>query len=421
MGRVLVLYRGMVGAFFAGGCSAILGADFAASSPVEGVSDRGVVDAATTDAGGTTADAMPRASIRGVVTSRYNTFALFEDGALWAWGGNLSGSLGVGDDKVRTRAVRSSVFDGLGKIVDVAPGEAHTCVLMDSNAFYCVGRGVRGALGDGNATDSLVPRKVPLKGAIAGLASASGTTCVRLCTAAPLCSAACWGENDEGQVGTSDVLFEPLPRAVYGSGISDPPLINAVAAGVEQVCAVNGYGRAYCWGRNTGVPAPTGDAHALPAQVAGVEDVVSLALGAGFGCAIKTDTSVICWGRNMRGQLGRNGFTAPLAPGQVTGMTDVVQLASGATSTCALNADGAVWCWGGNAYGQLGIGGTADSNTRQRVVGMPAIVGVTAAAAHACSWSADGAIYCWGTNASGELGTGTLQPQERPARVQQSW
>jgi hypothetical protein len=72
-------------------------------------------------------------------------------------------------------------------------------------------------------------------------------------------------------------------------------------------------------------------------------------------CAVKTDGSLWCWGRNDYGQLGDGTYADRNTPVQI--MTGVSSVALGYSHTCAVKTDGSLWCWGYNYYGQLGDGG----------------------------------------------------------------
>ena len=98
----------------------------------------------------------------------------------------------------------------------------------------------------------------------------------------------------------------------------------------------------------------------------------AIALGDLHSCAIRSDGSVYCWGRNHLGQLG-NGLTGVevnLTPVRVTGITDAVGIAVGYNHSCAIRSDGSVYCWGSNQWGQLGDGTRTSRSTPVGVIGI---------------------------------------------------
>ncbi|MBN9166393.1 MAG: hypothetical protein J0I07_36000, partial [Myxococcales bacterium] len=148
------------------------------------------------------------------------------------------------------------------------------------------------------------------------------------------------------------------PRQVFG-------LIDAevLAVGRGHACARTGTGELSCWGRGgrgqlgSGLwrdevtPTPV----ALPASIA----VVDVATADPHTCARTTTSDVYCWGGvNARGELGlvaKQGVYAPTRVMLPAG-PPVVAVAVGNTSSCVLRSDGSVLCWGDNTRGQLGRG-----------------------------------------------------------------
>jgi alpha-tubulin suppressor-like RCC1 family protein len=88
--------------------------------------------------------------------------------------------------------------------------------------------------------------------------------------------------------------------------------------------------------------------------------VTSVAAGRGHTCAVRVDSTVVCWGDNRSGQLGiannlkSSSSTAlqVVADASRAAFTGVVMVAAGAEHTCALLFDGTIKCWGDNTAGQ---------------------------------------------------------------------
>jgi alpha-tubulin suppressor-like RCC1 family protein len=98
--------------------------------------------------------------------------------------------------------------------------------------------------------------------------------------------------------------------------------------------------------------------------------IISVAVGNEFACALTKQKGVDCWGYNHYGQLGHAppDDGTPTA-GKVFGLTgDAIAVAAGDSHACALLANGAIQCWGDNRRGQVGSGGTADA------VALPVVV-----------------------------------------------
>jgi alpha-tubulin suppressor-like RCC1 family protein len=95
-------------------------------------------------------------------------------------------------------------------------------------------------------------------------------------------------------------------------------------------------------------------------------DVASLDGGGQHNCVVKTDATVSYWGRNDFKQLGDGSGTDRPYPVQVRGpggvgfLTGISQVTGANEATCALKTDATVWCWGRNDRGQLGDDTTSD-------------------------------------------------------------
>jgi hypothetical protein len=149
---------------------------------------------------------------------------------------------------------------------------------------------------------------------------------------------------------------------------------------------------------------------------------VAVAAGAEHTCALMSDGTVSCWGRNDVGQLGIGVAGASRAvPQEVPGLTHIVDLAAADDNTCAIDADGQAWCWGSDAYGQLGDGGGASgtpSASPVAVTGQPSggFAAIDLGVRHACALTEAGDAYCWGDNSAGQLGS-TPGDTSKPAAV----
>ncbi len=149
-----------------------------------------------------------------------------------------------------------------------------------------------------------------------------------------------------------------------------PCYVAVSGTGSEHYCGLLDDGTVRCWGRDTrlrgetdpdtGVPVADGALGrgrivtvlegATPAPVAGnLANVTQISVGANLGtCALTSDGSVYCWGRNEFAQLGKP-LTEPRipVPTRVEGLPPVSKIALGSTLGCAIaKAGGALWCWG---------------------------------------------------------------------------
>ena len=144
-----------------------------------------------------------------------------------------------------------------------------------------------------------------------------------------------------------------------------------------------------------------------PLSATAAIDRAAIASTGEFSCALLTDGSVQCWGRNSVGQLGDGTTDNRSRPVVVDGLTGgVVQIAAGGNHACAVLQDQTVKCWGRGDSGQLGDGATANRSTPVSVADLTGVVEVDAGNAHTCARLGDGAVKCWGSQFGGLLGNG---------------
>jgi cysteine-rich repeat protein len=336
-------------------------------------------------------------------------------GAVWCWGVNDSGQLGIGETSTHRPPVQ---VPGLATAVAVAAGGWHTCALLADGTVRCFGSNHSGQLGDGTQEDRASPVTVAGLGNVASLAAGWNHTCARLVDGA----VRCWGDNGEGQLGDGTTNPALHPVAVVGI---DRAL--EVSAGGAHTCALGAGGVPWCWGANWAGQVGNGSLDAQPTPVAvGLTGIVSLSTGAFFTCAVDADGATSCWGNDEEGQLGDGTITSaqptpvpasllPLAAAQVGG---------GHWSNCAILADGKVRCWGDGNSGLIGDATWAERLTPSEVPGLtsrcgdgvcdlyemgcPAECHATSVSTgvHTCASRSEGTVWCWGNNSSGELAAG---------------
>ncbi len=367
--------------------------------------------------------------------------AVRSDGSVWCWGLNDKGQLGDNTTTDRASPVQVKGPGGVGTLPGVvlaAGGDLFTCAAASDHTVWCWGRNDKGQLGDNTTTDRPVPVQVKgggWTGAFDAVAVTGGGT--HSCALRPDGSAWCWGRNDKGQLGDNTTTSRIVPGQVTGAGgVGALTGVSALTAGLKHSCAVRTTGSAWCWGLND--KGQLGDNtttdRSAPVQVKGpggvgtLSGAVAVAAGESSTCAVKSDGSVWCWGRNDKGQLGDNTTIDRSAPVQVKGASGVGTLTGASTVTtgpkhsCAAAA-GSVWCWGLNDKGQLGDNTTIDRPVPVQVKGLGGVgtlsgaVAVAAGESSTCAVKSDGSVWCWGRNDKGQLGDNTTIDQLAPVQV----
>src|SRR5690606_12024896 len=131
--------------------------------------DSGGDDAALPDAGG-------GANLVMVDAGNDHSCAVVR-GALFCWGGNQRGRLGVGDNESRVVPTR---VGSLSSWVEVAAAAEHSCARRQDGSVWCFGANDVGQLGLPGVNDVLAPIAVPLSAPAFGVSSESAFSCALL-------------------------------------------------------------------------------------------------------------------------------------------------------------------------------------------------------------------------------------------------
>jgi len=314
-------------------------------------------------------------------------------------------------------------------------GQCGDGVVQDIFGEQCEGDITSTTCDDWGSTGPGVPQCVQCKVRGCPRYSAISTGDNHACAITPTRSAVCWGYNRYGQLGDGQAhemcdYYDCSATPVVVSGLAD---VISIAAGLDFSCAVTGDGYVWCWGQNTNGKLGIGNTtdQPLPVQVLGpggtgvLENALMVTAGEQHACALRSDGTVWCWGYNNYGMLGNSTSTTSYFPVQAGTLNQAEQIVAGKEHTCALLNTGAVWCWGRNESGQLGNGSTSTFNYPRQVSG-PAGVGflsgitqIDLGASFTCAVKDDQTAWCWGINNYGQLGLGHTSTTYYPAQVTQ--
>ncbi len=432
------------------------------------------------------ADAFPRDVVGvtdAVALAAYgdSSCAVLGSGEVRCWGGNSGGQLG-------TLAIASSpaplAVAGVSGAVAVALGDDHACAILNTRQVQCWGRHRYNPFGNASGQRNDSPLIIVGIAGAKTIAASSQRTCVVLETGQVMCwgwrygvKGALWevGSNPPATYG-----YDLVPTVVAGlddvrqvalGGEFDPALGEGASlcavrrsglvncqtrfqAGVRQrfdglpgmqgassvalgklgpvVCVVLLQGTVRCLGAaNFGhFGKAENQYHSVAREVgrtggsADLDDVVSLAMGNAFSCAVLGTGEVKCWGGSLMGVLG-NGYAVLQSklPLPVPGLAQVVALGGSPGRLwlgfepvfgghhCAVRAAGSVLCWGDNSFGQLGDGTLNHASSPVGVTGIANARSVVAGVAHTCALQGDQTVQCWGDNSHGQLGQGQRNEQ----------
>jgi alpha-tubulin suppressor-like RCC1 family protein len=297
-----------------------------------------------------------------------HALAVKSDGTLWAWGYNFNGQLGDGYNGSVQNHLYQSTPEKIGTVTwsAVVAGESHSMALDSaaSPALYAWGQNAYGQLGLGTTADSLAP------GTASKIAAPSGTKWLSIAAGARHSMALrsdgkilTWGDDTFGQLGNWSVPSPPIlstPTAVIG--IPKPPV--AIASGSYHSLAILNDGTLWSWGKNTNGQLGYSTASqvdptysAFPTQV-GVNNDWSAVSGGGTHTLALRGQTLWAWGGNAHGQLGNNTTTDSPSPVQIGTSNQWIAVAAGKYHSMAIDTNNKLWTWGRNAEGQLGNGTT---------------------------------------------------------------
>ena len=305
---------------------------------------------ATTDIGRTTAsmgDGLPAVDLgtgrtaKLLATGAAHTCVVLDNDAVKCWGLNDDGQLGLGDTDARGDGAGEmgdalpAVSLGLGagvRVVAIAAGDAHSCVLLSSGAVQCWGAGGNGRLGSGNENSR---------------------------------------GDEAGEMGAS------LPNVDLGAGRT----AKAISVGAAHTCVIRDLNDVVCWGvgatgrLGTGVEDDIGDgAGEMGAGLTAVplgagRTAVALSAGATHTCAVLNNNTVKCWGGGANGRLGTGNQNdrgdqpdelGDNLPAITLGASRTARaVVAGVAHTCVVLDTWALKCFGLGSSGRLGSGSTS--------------------------------------------------------------
>jgi alpha-tubulin suppressor-like RCC1 family protein len=243
------------------------------------------------------------------------------DHLLFCWGSNQWGELGIGSPNPTAPPTQVNVANR--QWIAVAAGTLHTCAITSNSAMFCWGNDDSGELGIDFTTTptdrctigpnvSFCKRTpVQVQAGAGGVPSGSwdlvsagtGFTCGRDANGA---KTYCWGGNVNGELGNGSTSTSPGP---YATPVSVSTTLVVLSSHFSHTCAgpLNvGPGTTVCWGADPLFPPSF--AIATPTSVPN-NVFLGLAPGGVHTCALDNNSAAWCWGLGFYGNLG-DGSTA---------------------------------------------------------------------------------------------------------------
>jgi len=359
----------------------------------------------------------PAASIVKIV-GNLQKLALRSDGTVLGWGLWWTGQLGPVAPIIESAAPgprlpgtnRPFRVAFPGKAVDVAANESASYALLEDGTVWALGDGRQGELGTGpnpnlpllaTSTQSMQyrgaerPVRVNLQGVAAiDAASRRAVALMRDGTVRE------WPRKRDAN---SDPQFVPLvvPR------LSN---ITQVSMGGGHTLALTASGHVWAWGDNGygAVGIEKREYINDPVEVPGLTDVKAIAAANGVSLVVKNDGTVLVWGSNGQGQFG-NGTRAShpsvdttSVPQPVAGISNVAAISAGTgRQVFVLLEDGTLRGWGNTDWGQLGAGVKGTFQLRPVTPKITNVKAVFAVGNSTFAVKADNSLWGWGAGDRG--------------------
>jgi len=349
----------------------------------------------------------PQRTIVDLALGERHSCVVLDTGQMYCWGANEWNQIEPGSTTPQLTPVLSPHFND---IVQAESGEGHVCVLRSNGTVWCWGRGLEGQLGNGTFNSSDVPVQVGTRTDWVALTGGRAYTCARNTGGEEWC----WGDNSHGQ----------LAQGTTGGGNATPVRATTatdwtlLASRWLHLCGLRAGGQLFCWGLNTDGELGNGmltDTGVLQTPLS-TNQVADVGPGGFHTCAITSVGKLFCWGANTSGQLGlgtvTNYETLPLPVGTATDWTLV---RAGRRHTCGLRTGGRLFCWGDNVNGELGLGQGVTATVPTEVV-YAGWQDIEFGELFGCG-VVGGDLYCWGLNADGQLGLGDTTTRYTPVPV----
>ena len=290
-----------------------------------------------------------------------HTMLLTKDGKIYVSGKNDAGQLGDGhyyDSEISDNHYNATTFkpvekDGV-KFRSVTATLYNSYAIASDGALYAWGQNAYGQLGlvsVGTYSGIYTPTKVD--DAKWAVVKGRSTTIVGIHTDGTLWA---WGDNSQNQVNSSSTTIFTTPQQV-----GEDTDWTQVQAGLKMSAALKADGTLWTWGNNEESAlgrAVEGKTDGKPMKA--FDKVLSYSVGDMHVLVIKDDYTLWGWGYNLHGELA-NGTNRNIDIPTQIGTAQWQTVAAGFYHSVGVQIDGSVWSWGFNRYGQLGLG---DDNNR---------------------------------------------------------
>ncbi len=308
--------------------------------------------------------------ISAIDNSSLHSLALTNNGKVYSWGHQNSGSLGLGDYSNRGVPTLISTNIGTLTISKIKCGYYHSAFLTNDGKVY---------------------------------------SC---------------GSNGSGQLGLGDTINRNVPTLI--STNIGSLTISDITCGDSHSLFLTNDGKVYSCGSNSSGQLGLGDTtnRNVPTLINSLPPISYIVCGAAYSLFITNDRRVYSCGSNSSGQLGfgNSGInTNVLIPTlSFTFGTYMINKAAGHDNSLFLTNDGTVYSCGLNNSSQLGLGDTINRNIPTLIspnIGTLTISNISCGNGHSLFLTNTGRVYSFGANTDGRLGLGDTTNRNVPTLI----
>ena len=284
-----------------------------------------------------------------------HTIAIKTDNTLWAWGLGTSGQLGNTATTSRSSPVQVSIASTT-VFTKISLGGSHTTALSNTAALWIWGLNSSGQLGLNTTTNRSSPVQVS---GVYSTTSAGETHTVALTSDGTLYA---WGQNSVNQLGNADTINRSSPVQIATNSLTTNAIYREISSSLNNSVALNMTGDILGWGNSTFVtgssPIVISASDAVnytvssPVQI-GTSSWSQVSAGDNSSIGLQADGTVDTWGLNNYGQLGLNDTLNRSSPVQI-GSDTYSNVSAGYDFNALRKSDGKTYLFGKNDAGQVG-------------------------------------------------------------------
>lgn len=325
-----------------------------------------------------------------VSTGYAQSCGIKSDQSLWCWGlnkhgGDIYGRLGTGSN-VEYHAQPQLLFGQDWTHVKV--GKELSCATKSDHSVWCWGPRIP------------QPTAVPLE--ISSDETLDATLAIEISN--EVCVLAKMSRLGSQVTRQYCEWVDHIPGSLRAQSELTAGGLRQLSLGFDHECAITNGDHLYCRGQNTFGQTGNNPEISFGWKRIGAENEEwkSSVAGKSFSCGIKSDGSLWCWGAERLG-LRADEAAKIEEPTRLGLDTDWADLITGphSHSVCAVKSDTTLFCFGDNRFGQLGF--DRGDKLIPHAVNAPHATGwldVDVGENHSCALRDDNEIYCWGSNQS---------------------